>query len=67
MFYKRSRNVYYSNDPFFQDFIEEDGVRSATVEEIVAMKVDVVMRTGRKKDFWDLHEVLNTVWIGSRF
>lgn len=22
------------------------------------MKVDLVMRTGRKKDFWDLHEAL---------
>lgn len=30
----------------------------ATVEEIIAMKVDVVSRGGRKKDFWDLHEVL---------
>ncbi|PRY21723.1 nucleotidyltransferase AbiEii toxin of type IV toxin-antitoxin system [Spirosoma oryzae] len=35
-----------------------DEIRLATVEEIVAMKVDVVQRVGRKKDFWDLHEVL---------
>lgn len=51
-------DVYYANDPFFQDFEEEDGIRLATVEEIIAMKADVVMRTGRKKDFWDLHELL---------
>jgi hypothetical protein len=31
----------------------------ATVEEIIAMKVDIVQRGGRKKDFWDLHEALN--------
>ncbi|WP_240723510.1 nucleotidyl transferase AbiEii/AbiGii toxin family protein [Flavobacterium sp. GT3P67] len=30
----------------------------ATVEEIIAMKVDVVSRDGRKKDFWDLHDLL---------
>ena len=27
------------------------------------MKVDVVSRIGRKKDFWDLHELLNTYTI----
>ena len=27
----------------------------AAVEDIVAMKMDVVSRGGRKKDFWDLH------------
>lgn len=52
-------DVYYSMDPFFQPAIEEFGLRIATVEEIIAMKVDVVQRGGRKKDFWDLHELLN--------
>ncbi|UZJ63260.1 nucleotidyl transferase AbiEii/AbiGii toxin family protein [Sphingobacterium sp. KU25419] len=31
----------------------------ATVEEIIAMKIDVVQRTGRKKDFWDIHALLS--------
>jgi predicted nucleotidyltransferase component of viral defense system len=31
----------------------------ATVEEIIAMKLDVMQRGGRKKDFWDLHELLS--------
>jgi predicted nucleotidyltransferase component of viral defense system len=52
-------DLYYSMDPFFQNAIEEDSVRMATVEEIIAMKIDVVQRGGRKKDFWDLHELLN--------
>ncbi|MDB5141677.1 MAG: Nucleotidyl transferase AbiEii toxin, Type system [Mucilaginibacter sp.] len=56
-------DLYYSMDPFFQDVIEEDGVRMATVEEIIAMKVDVVQRGGRKKDFWDLHDLLNQYTI----
>jgi hypothetical protein len=30
----------------------------ATIEEIIAMKIDIVQRGGRKKDFWDLHEVI---------
>jgi predicted nucleotidyltransferase len=34
-------DVYYSMDPFFQDLNEKDGIRLATVEEIIAMKVDV--------------------------
>ncbi|MDN3582002.1 nucleotidyl transferase AbiEii/AbiGii toxin family protein [Mucilaginibacter flavus] len=36
----------------------EEGVRMATIEEIIAMKVDTIQRGGRKKDFWDLHELL---------
>ncbi|MGN6646548.1 MAG: nucleotidyl transferase AbiEii/AbiGii toxin family protein [Cytophaga sp.] len=51
-------DVYYSMDPFFQNVIEVDAIRLATVEEIIAMKIDVIQREGRKKDFWDLHEVL---------
>ena len=51
-------DIYYCMDPFFQKLDEQDGIRMATVEEIIAMKVDVIQRGGRKKDFWDLHEVL---------
>jgi len=51
-------DIFYAMDPFFQDMKEKEGVRMATTEEIVAMKIDVVQRGGRKKDFWDLHEAL---------
>lgn len=51
-------DVFYSTEPFIQPPLIVDGIRLATVEEIIAMKVDVVQRGGRKKDFWDLHEVL---------
>lgn len=50
-------DVYYT-DPFIQPALIEDGIRLATVEEIIAMKIDVIQRGGRKKDFWDLHELL---------
>lgn len=51
-------DVYYT-DPFIQPSIVVDNIRIATIEEIIAMKVDVIQREGRKKDFWDLHELLN--------
>ncbi|CAG5012965.1 hypothetical protein DYBT9275_05298 [Dyadobacter sp. CECT 9275] len=50
-------DVYYT-DPFIQPDRVVEGIRMATVEEIIAMKIDVVRRGGRKKDFWDLHELL---------
>ncbi len=52
-------DVYYSMDPFFQQPLVHNGIRMATIEEIIAMKVDIVQRGGRKKDFWDLHETLD--------
>ncbi|MGP8214639.1 MAG: nucleotidyl transferase AbiEii/AbiGii toxin family protein [Bacteroidia bacterium] len=50
-------DVFYTTDPFIQEAILIDGIRMATIEEIIAMKIDVISRTGRKKDFWDIHEL----------
>lgn len=55
-------DVFYT-DTFIQPFIEVDGIRMATIEEIIAMKVDVIQRGGRKKDFWDLHDLLKSYAI----
>ena len=57
------RNQAIKLDVFYTDtFIEpvkiQDGIRMATIEEIIAMKLDIIQREGRKKDFWDLHELL---------
>ena len=49
-------DLFYT-DKFIQDIILVDGIRLATVEEILAMKIDVISRGGRKKDFWDIHEL----------
>lgn len=51
-------DLFYT-DPFVFDSILIDDIRLATVEEIIAMKIDVIQRGGRKKDFWDLHELLD--------
>lgn len=50
-------DVFYT-DTFIQPPLIKDEIRMATTEEIIAMKMDVVQRIGRKKDFWDLHELL---------
>jgi len=49
-------DLYYTDD-FINEAITLDGVRLATIEEIIAMKLDVIQRNGRKKDFWDIHEM----------
>ena len=49
-------DIFYT-DKFIQPYCLEDTIRMATIEEIIAMKLDVVQRGGRKKDFWDLHEL----------
>ena len=52
-------DLYYT-DTFIQPVLEIGPYRLATIEEIIAMKIDVVQRKARKKDFWDLHELLNS-------
>lgn len=49
-------DLYYT-EPFIDNVIEVDAIRMATIEEIIAMKIDIIQRTGRKKDYWDLHEL----------
>lgn len=51
-------DIYYTDD-FIQPPLILKNIRMATIEEIIAMKVDVIARGGRKKDFWDIHELLN--------
>lgn len=46
-------------DPFINDEEVIDGIRMASVEDIIAMKMNVVSQRGRKKDFWDIHCLLN--------
>lgn len=46
-------------DPFLEPIETIDGIRLADIKDIIAMKMNVVLRGGRKKDFWDLHMLLN--------
>lgn len=55
-------DVFYTDD-YLSDVLKADGFRMANIEDIVAMKVEVVQNLGRKKDFWDLHKLLETYSI----
>lgn len=52
-------DLYY-HDEIIDPCDTIDNIRIASLGDVVAMKVDVISRGGRKKDFWDLHELLNT-------
>jgi predicted nucleotidyltransferase component of viral defense system len=51
-------DIYYT-EPFIRVPILVDDIRMASTEEITVMKVNVIGRRGRKKDFWDIHELLD--------
>lgn len=51
-------DIYYT-EPFIRAVKEEDDIRLASIEDVIAMKLDVIRLGGRKKDFWDLHELNN--------
>lgn len=64
-FIGKNQKDYVKLDLFYTDnFVFNaqiiDGLRLASVEEIVAMKMEVISNYGRKKDFWDIHELLDT-------
>lgn len=53
-------DLYYTDD-FIEPAVEYENIRMATINEIIAMKLDVILRGGRKKDFWDLHYFIGKV------
>ena len=53
-------DIYYTDD-FIEPAVEYENIRMATTNEIIAMKLDVILRGGRKKDFWDLHYFIGKV------
>jgi hypothetical protein len=55
-------DLFYT-DEFVYEMKLIDDIRMASEEEIIAMKLDIISRAGRKKDFWDLHELAETFSI----
>ena len=49
-------DLFYT-EPFIRKIQIIDGIRMASLEDIVAMKLHVMGDGGRKKDFWDLNEL----------
>ena len=50
-------DLFYT-DAFAFPLISEQHIRFASIPEIAAMKFEVLAQGGRKKDFWDIHELL---------
>ena len=44
--------------PRIADIITEEGIRMYGDADLAAMKVQAILGRGKKKDFWDLHELL---------
>ena len=53
-------DMYYCDD-FVFPIIQFENIRISSIEEIIAMKLDIIGRNsgGRKKDFWDIHALIN--------
>nr|WP_199001281.1 nucleotidyl transferase AbiEii/AbiGii toxin family protein [Flavobacterium sp. ASV13] len=60
-------DVFYSMEAFIEDYEDHSGIRLASRAEIAAMKLDVVQRTGRKKDFWDIDQLAEDFTINEMF
>ena len=59
-------DLYYT-DAFVFPCQTIQNIRFSGIEEIAAMKLEVIAQGGRKKDFWDIHELLNTYSIDELF
>lgn len=56
----RNNNVkvdLFYTDPFIRPIVQKDGIRLTDLTDIITMKLEVISSGGRKKDFWDLHEL----------
>jgi hypothetical protein len=53
-------DVFYC-DEFKFPIVDIEKIRISSIEEIIAMKLDIIARDsgGRKKDFWDIHALMD--------
>ena len=50
-------DMFYT-DPFIRPVVIINNIRMAAPEDIAAMKLEIISGGGRKKDFWDIAELL---------
>jgi predicted nucleotidyltransferase component of viral defense system len=51
-------DLFYTDD-FITPIVQQDGLRMASLQDIAAMKMQAIVNNKRKKDFWDIHELLD--------
>ncbi|HXS57671.1 MAG TPA: nucleotidyl transferase AbiEii/AbiGii toxin family protein [Hanamia sp.] len=44
--------------PIIEEPVVEEGIRIFSIPDIIAMKINAVLKRGAKKDFWDIAELL---------
>lgn len=49
--------VYFPHVPI-SPIVEEEGIRFYDTPDIAAMKIQAILGRGKKKDFWDIYELL---------
>ncbi len=59
--------VNYSEYPWLEPEIEENGVRLAGIKDIAAMKINAITNRGTRKDFVDLAFLLDQYSLGKIF
>lgn len=59
-------DLFYT-DTFVFPCIVENNIRFSSIEEIAAMKFEVIAQGGRMKDFWDIHELLEVYTLDDLF
>lgn len=50
-------DLFYT-DTFIRKELISNSIRMAAEDEIIAMKIEAIINGGRKKDFWDIHELM---------
>ena len=50
-------DLYYTEN-FIMPNLHQDGLRLASLQDIAGMKIQAIVNNKRKKDFWDIHELL---------
>ncbi len=50
-------DLFYTEE-FIAPVVRQDGIRLASLQDIAAMKMQAIVDSKRKKDFWDIHELL---------
>lgn len=50
--------VKYHHYPLIAPFMTIEGIRFISVPDIIAMKINAIIKRGVKKDFWDIAELL---------
>ena len=53
-------DLFYSDTFLFPPVVYQD-IKMADLRDITVMKLDVISHGGRKKDFWDISELIETI------